>query len=44
MFFLLSGVIASMQTKTPVKRGILSSNFVVITLDYEPTSSPQEKY
>ena len=39
---LLSGVIASIQTKTPAKRGI-SLNFVVITLDYEPTSS-QKKY
>ena len=42
--FLLSGVIACMQTKTLVKRGISSLNFVVITFDYEPTSTSWEKY
>ena len=41
---LLSGVISSMQSQTPMKRGISSWNFVVITLDYEQFSNPQKKY
>ena len=32
--FLLSGVIACIQTKMPAKRGISSSNFVVIRSEY----------
>ena len=40
--FLLSGVIASIQTKMPAKRGISSSNFVVIRSEYFQFSNPQK--
>ena len=38
--FYSSGVITSMQTKAPTKRGIWSFNFVVITLEYYEFSNP----